>query len=116
MLLLNVILIPYVFLSILFTLIVVIKDKGARLEMTLLPIFYFVMHFSYGIGFSFGLFFSLTSGLKLIALTENLINKDLNKMLYKSSILVLLSSQLFTQEIPIDFLKYYSRKLQSDSE
>ncbi len=36
-------------------------------------------------------------------------------MLYKSSILVLLSSQLFTQEIPIDFLKNYSRKLQSDS-
>ena len=30
-------------------------------------------------------------------------------------ILVLLPSHLLTQEIPIDFLKYYSRKLQSDS-
>lgn len=63
-LLLNVILIPYVFLSILFTLIVVIKYKGARLEMTLLPIFYFVMHFSYGIGFSFGLFFFINKWFK----------------------------------------------------
>ena len=36
-------------------------------------------------------------------------------MPYKSLILVLLTSLLFAQEIPIDFLKYHTKKLQSNS-
>tara|TARA_B100001564_G_C20005697_1_gene387905 strand:- start:58 stop:408 length:351 start_codon:yes stop_codon:yes gene_type:complete len=81
-LLLNIILVPYICLSIFFTIIAVIKGKGTQLAMTLLPIFYFVIHFSYGIGFSFGLLFFIKKWFK-----TDCIDRKFDKQRFKKNAL-----------------------------